>query len=142
MNALLSQRPVSLATPPSVIDEQPHHMEDYIYHRPVLVSELIDLLAARPGALVVDGTCGGGGHAEAILRTGADVLCLDHDPDAISHAGERLSGFGGRVTLRQANFRDAGKVLDELGIIGIGGALLDLGVSSRQLENGERGFSV
>jgi 16S rRNA (cytosine1402-N4)-methyltransferase len=142
MNALLSQRPVSLATPPSVIDEQPHHMEDYIYHRPVLVSELIDLLAARPGALVVDGTCGGGGHAEAILRTGADVLCLDQDPDAISHAGERLSGFGGRVTLRQANFRDAGKVLDELGIIGIGGALLDLGVSSRQLENGERGFSV
>jgi 16S rRNA (cytosine1402-N4)-methyltransferase len=142
MNALLSERPLPLATSPVVVEEETPSMEDYIYHRPVLVSEVIELLAPRPGALVVDGTCGGGGHAEAILQTGANVLGLDQDPDAISHAGERLSGFGSRVTLRQANSRDAGKVLDELGIIGIGGALLDLGVSSRQLENGERGFSI
>src|SRR6185437_7504015 len=93
-------------------------------------------------SLVVDGTCGGGGHTAEILRTGADVLALDQDPDAIAFAGEKLADYGGRVTLVQANFREAGKVLDELGIVGIGGALLDLGVSSRQLENASRGFSV
>ncbi|PZR73243.1 MAG: 16S rRNA (cytosine(1402)-N(4))-methyltransferase [Chthoniobacterales bacterium] len=117
-------------------------MEDFTYHRPVLVTEAVELLAPRAGALIVDATCGGGGHSAEILRIGADVLALDQDPDAIEHAGERLSQFGARVTLRQANFRDAGKVLDELGIVGIGGALLDLGVSSRQLENASRGFSV
>jgi 16S rRNA (cytosine1402-N4)-methyltransferase len=73
---------------------------------------------------------------------GADVLALDQDPDAIEFAGGKLAEYGGRVTLRQANFREAGKVLDDLGIVGIGGALLDLGVSSRQLENASRGFSV
>jgi 16S rRNA (cytosine1402-N4)-methyltransferase len=108
----------------------------------VLVAEAVELLAPRPGALVVDATCGGGGHTEEILRTGADVLALDQDPDAIEHASERLTPFGGRVTLRQINFRNVGEVLDQLGIAGIGGALLDLGVSSRQLENAERGFSV
>ena len=117
-------------------------MEDFTYHRPVLVEEAIELLAPRPGTLVIDGTCGGGGHTEAILRTGADVLALDQDPDAIAYASDRLAQFGGRATLRRANFRDAGKVLAELGISQIGGALLDLGVSSRQLENSDRGFSM
>ena len=117
-------------------------MEDFIYHRPVLAAEAIELLAPRPGGLIVDATCGGGGHTEAILRAGADVLALDQDPDAIQHAGDRLSEFGGRVTLRQGNFREADKILDELGIARIGGALLDIGVSSRQLENAGRGFSL
>jgi 16S rRNA (cytosine1402-N4)-methyltransferase len=90
----------------------------------------------------VDGTCGGGGHTEAILKAGADVLALDQDPEAIEHAREQLAHVGGRVTLRQANFRNTDKVLDELGIATIGGAMLDLGVSSRQLENAERGFSI
>jgi len=71
-----------------------------------------------------------------------DVLALDQDPDAIRHAGDRLREFGGRVTLRQGNFRNADKILDELGVAQIGGALLDIGVSSRQLENAERGFSL
>ena len=141
MNALLFERPIWFATGPLEMEEA-QEMEDFTYHRPVLVTEAVELLAPRAGALVVDATCGGGGHTAEILRTGADVLALDQDPDAIKHAGERLAQFGGRVTLRQANFRDAGKVLDELGIVGIGGALLDLGVSSRQLENAERGFSV
>jgi 16S rRNA (cytosine1402-N4)-methyltransferase len=124
-------------------EEEAAQMEDdFTYHRPVLANEVIELLAPRPGALVVDGTCGGGGHSELILGRGADVLCLDQDPDAIAYASDRLAEFGGRVTLAQANFRDAGKVLDQLGIIAIGGALLDLGVSSRQLENGDRGFSI
>ena len=117
-------------------------MEDFTYHRPVLVTESLELLSPHPGSLVVDGTAGGGGHTEVILKTGADVLALDQDPDAIEHAREDLSHFGGRVTLRQANFRDADKILDELGIRKIGGALLDLGVSSRQLENAARGFSM
>ncbi len=117
-------------------------MEDFTYHRPVLVSELIELLAPHPGSLILDGTCGGGGHTEAILDTGADVLALDQDPDALEFAGARLTNFGSRVTLRRANFRAAGEVLDELGIAQIGGALLDLGVSSRQLENADRGFSL
>ena len=84
-------------------------MEDFTYHRPVLASEAVELLAPRPGSLVVDATCGGGGHTEAILQSGADVLALDQDPDAIQHAREKLARFGGRVTLRQANFRYADK---------------------------------
>ena len=142
MNALLFERSVWFATGPLVVEEEAQEMEDFTYHRPVLVSEAIELLAPRPGALVVDATSGGGGHTEAILRTGADVLALDQDPDAIEHLGERFGEFGNRVTLRQANFRDTGKLLDDLGIAQIGGALLDLGVSSRQLENAERGFSL
>jgi 16S rRNA (cytosine1402-N4)-methyltransferase len=142
MNALLFERPVWFATGPLVLEEEAHEMEDYTYHRPVLAREVVELLAPKPGSLLVDGTCGGGGHTEAILATGADVLALDQDPDAIEHARTELAPFGGRVTLRKANFRHADKVLDELEITGIGGAVVDLGVSSRQLENAERGFSM
>jgi 16S rRNA (cytosine1402-N4)-methyltransferase len=142
MNALLFERSIWFASGPLAFEEEAQEMEDFIYHRPVLAAEVIELLAPRPGALIVDATCGGGGHTEAILRAGADVLALDQDPGAIRHAGDQLSEFGGRVTLRQSNFREADKILDELGIAQIGGALLDLGVSSRQLENAERGFSL
>jgi 16S rRNA (cytosine1402-N4)-methyltransferase len=141
INALLFERPIWFSTGPLEIEEA-QEMEDFTYHRPVLVTESVELLAPRAGSLVVDGTCGGGGHTAEILRAGADVVALDQDPDAIEFAKEKLSEYGGRVTLRQANFREAGKVLDELGVVGIGGALLDLGVSSRQLENASRGFSV
>ena len=142
MNALLFERPVWFATGPLILEEEPQEMEDFTYHRPVLATEAVELLAPRPGSLVVDATIGGGGHTEAILKTGADVLGLDQDPEAIEHARDALSPFGGRVTLRQVNFRNADKVLGELGIKTIGGALLDIGVSSRQLENAERGFSM
>jgi 16S rRNA (cytosine1402-N4)-methyltransferase len=142
INALLFERPIWFSTGPLEVEEAAQEMEDFTYHRPVLVRESVELLAPRAGSLVVDGTCGGGGHTAEILRTGADVVALDQDPDAIAFAGEKLADYGGRVTLVQANFREAGKVLDELGIVGIGGALLDLGVSSRQLENANRGFSV
>jgi 16S rRNA (cytosine1402-N4)-methyltransferase len=141
INALLFERPIWFSTGPLQVEEA-QEMEDFTYHRPVLVSESVELLAPRPGSLVVDGTCGGGGHSAEILRTGADVVALDQDPDAIEFAREKLAEYGGRVTLVQANFREAGRVLDELGVVGIGGALLDLGVSSRQLENASRGFSV
>ncbi len=116
-------------------------IEDFVYHRPVLLREVLGLLKPKPGLLIVDGTCGGGGHTEALLQSGADVLGLDQDPDAVRHVSERLTHFGRRLIVRQANFRHAASVLDELGISTIGGVLLDLGVSSRQLENAQRGFS-
>jgi 16S rRNA (cytosine1402-N4)-methyltransferase len=142
MNALLFERPIRFATGPLLIEEEAQEMEDIIYHRPVLAAEAIELLAPRAGSLIVDGTCGGGGHTEAILHAGADVLALDQDPDAIEFARARLTKLGRRVTFQRANFRNAGSVLDQLGIAKIGGAILDLGVSSRQLENAERGFSL
>ena len=142
MNVSLFERPVWFATGPLLLEEEAHEMEDFTYHRPVLAQETIDLLAPRAGSLVVDGTCGGGGHTEAILKAGADVLALDQDPEAIAQTRDQVAHLGARVTLRQANFRDADRVLDELGIATIGGALLDLGVSSRQLENADRGFSI
>jgi 16S rRNA (cytosine1402-N4)-methyltransferase len=142
MKALLFDRPVWFATGPAVPEEEAHDMEDFTYHRSVLATEVIDLLTPRPGSLIVDGTCGGGGHTEAILAMGADVLALDQDPDAIAEVSEKLAGFGSRVTLRQINFRYTDQVLNEIGVAKIGGALLDLGVSSRQLENAERGFSM
>ena len=142
MNTLLFERPVWFATDPLIVEEEAHEMEDFIYHRPVLEKEVVELLEPKPGSFIVDGTCGGGGHTEALLESGANVLALDQDPDAVQHVSEQLASFGRRVTVRQANFRHAARVLDELGIRTIGGALLDLGVSSRQLENAERGFSL
>src|SRR6202171_781234 len=141
INALLFERPIWFATGPLQVEEA-QEMEDFTYHRPVLVSESVELLAPRAGSLVVDGTCGGGAPTAGMLGPGARAVALDQDPDAIEFAREKLAEYGGRVTLCQANFREAGKVLDELGVVGIGGALLDLGVFSRQLGNASRGFSV
>src|SRR5947199_6749235 len=139
MNALLFERSVWFATGPLILEEEAQQMEDFIYHRPVLAEEVVELLAPKPRSLVVDGTCGGGGHTEALLKAGADVLALDQDPDAVQHVTEQLARFGRRLVVRQANFRHAASVLDELGIRTISGALLDLGISSRQLKNAERG---
>src|SRR6266436_7230436 len=138
------QRALWLAVDPPAAEEEPEPqpIEDFAYHRPVLQTEVLGILKPKPGFLIVDGTCGGGGHTEALLQSGADVLALDQDPDAVQHVSEQLASFGRRVTVRQANFRHTASVLDELGIRTIGGALLDLGVSSRQLENAERGFSL
>jgi 16S rRNA (cytosine1402-N4)-methyltransferase len=143
MNSLLLERFVRFAADPLIAEEEEaQEMEDFIYHRPVLARGVVELLEPKPGSLVVDATCGGGGHTEALLESGADVLALDQDPDAVEHVSEQLARFGPRLTVRQANFRHTAKVLDDLGIRIIGGALLDLGVSSRQLENAERGFSL
>jgi 16S rRNA (cytosine1402-N4)-methyltransferase len=141
INRLWFERPVWVAVDPLIVEEEACEMEDFIYHRPVFEKEVVELLEPKPGSLIVDGTCGGGGHTEALLESGADLLALDQDPDAVQQVSERLVRFGRRVAVRQANFRHTAGVLDELGIRTIGGALLDLGVSSRQLENPERGFS-
>jgi 16S rRNA (cytosine1402-N4)-methyltransferase len=142
MSTVWLERPVDDAAEPRTAEEEAHAMEDFVYHRPVLQREVLELLTPKPGSLIVDGTCGGGGHTEALLETGADVLALDRDPAAVEHVSKRLARLGRRIIVRQANFRHIASVLDELGIRTIGGALLDLGVSSRQLENAARGFSL
>ncbi len=141
LNPVWYAPPAWFAIDQGAAEESAEPMENFLYHRPVLQREVLELLKPKPGLLVVDGTCGGGGHTEALLGTGADVVALDQDPDAVRHVNERLAHLGRRIIVRQANFRHADCVLDELGIRTIGGALLDLGVSSRQLENAERGFS-
>ena len=142
INPLWIAPPAWFAVDPIAPDDSAQPAEDFIYHRPVLRREVFELLNAKAGLLILDGTCGGGGHTEALLESGADVLALDQDPDAVRYVAERLAHLGRRIIVRQANFRHADCVLDELGIRTIGGALLDLGVSSRQLENAERGFSL
>jgi 16S rRNA (cytosine1402-N4)-methyltransferase len=142
MSTVWLERPAGAAAEAGIAEEEAHAMEDLVYHRPVLQREVLELLTPKPGSLIVDGTCGGGGHTEALLESGADVLALDRDPDAVEYVSKRLARLGRRIIVRQANFRHTACVLDELGIRTIGGALLDLGVSSRQLENAERGFSL
>src|SRR5438045_9226095 len=105
MNALLFERPIWFATSPLMFEEEAQDREEFIYHRPVLVREAIELLAPRAGALVRDATCGGGGHSAAILKPGADVLALDQDPDAIAEATNRLAEFGTALTLQRRRFR-------------------------------------
>ena len=142
MNPLWIQPVAWLAIDPGASEEEAAQpAEDVVYHRPVLQRETLEFLKPKAGVLILDATCGGGGHTEAFLESGANVLALDQDPDAVRHVSEHLARFGRRIIVRQANFRDADDVLDELGISSIGGVLLDLGVSSRQLENAERGFS-
>lgn len=111
------------------------------YHIPVLRDPVLTLLQPTPGRLFVDGTLGGGGHAEAILEAGADVLGIDQDPDALAFATRRLSRFGMRFRPAAGNFADAAAIVPAFGVSLCAGVLLDLGVSSWQLDTPERGFS-
>jgi 16S rRNA (cytosine1402-N4)-methyltransferase len=110
-------------------------------HLPVLADEVIHFLAPASGQVVCDGTLGAGGHAERILAAGARLIGLDRDPAALAIARERLAPFADRVTMVHATFADAREVLAGLGIDQVDGLLLDLGVSSIQLDEPERGFS-
>jgi 16S rRNA (cytosine1402-N4)-methyltransferase len=113
-------------------------------HLPVLPEEVLALLDPAPGGIYLDGTVGGGGHARLILEASAPdgrLIGLDRDPSALRKAAEVLAPFGGRVVLRHRNFSEAAAVLTELGISGLDGMLLDLGVSSHQLDEASRGFS-
>ena len=112
-------------------------------HRPALLEECLNALDLRPGSNVVDGTVGGGGHAAAILeRTAPDgrLIGLDLDADAIRVSTERLELFGDRVALIQESFRNLGEVVTRCGAPLVDAVLLDLGVSSHQLDSPERGF--
>ncbi|HPX70713.1 MAG TPA: 16S rRNA (cytosine(1402)-N(4))-methyltransferase RsmH [Bacillota bacterium] len=113
-------------------------------HVPVLCNELIEGLDIKPRGTYVDGTLGGGGHSEAITRrlTSEGLLVgIDRDADAIKAASQRLLKAACRTEFVQANYSDIKAVLTQLGIAAIDGAILDLGVSSFQLDNPERGFS-
>jgi 16S rRNA (cytosine1402-N4)-methyltransferase len=115
-------------------------------HTPVLLERTVELLAPaleREGAVLVDGTLGMGGHAEAFLERFANVTLvgIDRDPEALAIAGERLARFGDRIHLVHAVYDQIGTVLDGLGLTRASGVLLDLGVSSLQLDRVERGFS-
>ncbi len=113
-------------------------------HIPVLLKESVDALAIKSGAIILDGTLGGGGHtAEIVRRFGSTVkvIGLDLDKDAFLRAEESIGAMEHDTFFRESNFQDADKVLDELNITHVDGVLLDLGISSFQLEVGERGFS-
>lgn len=112
-------------------------------HQPALLNECLEFLGLVPGSVVVDGTVGGGGHASAILdRTAPDGLLigLDRDSLAIDAASRRLEPFGDRVTLLHESFRNLDHALTRIGIEQIDAVLLDLGVSSHQLDEPSRGF--
>ena len=111
-------------------------------HEPVMVAEVLDVLAPSRGGLFIDCTVGLGGHSRALLEAGADrVLGLDRDPSALAIARQTLSAFGERVELVHADYRELDRVLGERGIDGVSGTLADLGVSSMQLDEEGRGFS-
>ena len=113
---------------------------DNAYHAPVLAAEVVSLLAGA--RRVLDGTLGGGGHSLALLEAGSDVTALDRDPSALSVAGDRLAGFmaAGRFRAYEGNYAYPERI-DELEGARFDGILLDLGVSSRQLDDAGRGFS-
>jgi 16S rRNA (cytosine1402-N4)-methyltransferase len=113
-------------------------------HLPVMVEEVMTALSPRPGSFQVDGTVGGGGHALRILEaTSPDgrLLGLDADPRAIERVGRRLASFGDRLVLRNTNFEHLDSVARSVGWDHVDGILLDLGLSSFQLSETERGFS-
>ncbi len=111
---------------------------------PVLLEEVLQYLDCRPDRIYVDGTVGSGGHSRKILERSSPtgkLIGLDWDEEAIERARKNLSLFEGRVALRKGNFKDLKSVLKSLSIPGVDGILLDLGVSTEQLESRERGFS-
>jgi len=113
-------------------------------HVPVMLDEALEMLGCRSGGRYVDGTLGGGGYAEAILRASAPdglLIGVDWDADAIERAGERLSAFKDRLILKRASFAELPQVLGELEMIPVDGVVADLGVSSFHLDQPERGFS-
>ena len=113
------------------------------HHVSVLLEECLDGLDIKPGGIYVDGTLGGAGHSSRIaaqLTTGR-LIGIDRDPVALKAAGERLAPYGDRVTLVHSNFCEIKQVLQDLQIPGVDGILLDLGVSSPQLDDAQRGFS-
>jgi 16S rRNA (cytosine1402-N4)-methyltransferase len=111
-------------------------------HIPVLLDEVIDSLAIRPGETHVDGTFGAGGYSRAILNSGAGrVIAFDRDPDAIAEGAALVAESGGRLTLVHRCFSEMDAALAEQGIESVDGVVLDIGVSSMQLDRADRGFS-
>lgn len=118
-------------------------MMDTPVHVPVLLWECIENLNIDPEGTYLDGTLGLGGHSFEIASRlkGGRLICIDRDESAIERAGKRLAPFGDKVTMIHGNFSDAAELLDNAGISSVDGMLFDLGVSSPQLDEAERGFS-
>ena len=113
------------------------------HHISVLLDECIEALNIKPDGIYVDGTLGGAGHSSEVAKrlTTGRLIGIDRDPIALKAAGERLEPYKNNVTLVHSNFCEIKQVLSDLGIPGVDGILLDLGVSSPQLDDGARGFS-
>jgi 16S rRNA (cytosine1402-N4)-methyltransferase len=118
-------------------------MSESFYHASVLLQESIEALAIRPDGVYVDGTLGAGGHSQEIARrlTTGVLVAIDRDQNALDHAAERLAPWADRIRFVKSNFERVTEILDELGLEGADGMLFDLGVSSPQLDDAERGFS-
>ena len=113
-------------------------------HIPVLFDECIEALDIKEDGIYVDGTVGGAGHSEQIakrLKESGRLICIDRDSDAIEAAGKRLEPYKDRVNIVKSNYSDIKKIIKEQGITHVDGILLDLGVSSHQIDSPERGFS-
>jgi 16S rRNA (cytosine1402-N4)-methyltransferase len=110
-------------------------------HIPVLLDEVLEALAPRPGATIVDGTFGAGGYTRALLAAGARVIAIDRDPTAIAAGQDLVAASAGRLTLVQARFSEMDAVVRELGRTTVDGVVLDVGVSSMQIDEIGRGFS-
>jgi 16S rRNA (cytosine1402-N4)-methyltransferase len=110
-------------------------------HQPVLLDEVVSLLKPGVGKVIADGTLGGGGHAEALLEAGATVIGVDRDPRAVDAARHRLARFGPRFRAVEGNFAELEDILRHEQLLAVDGLLLDLGMSSLQLEDPSRGFS-
>lgn len=114
------------------------------WHQPVMLTEVLTYLDPKEGQIIIDGTLGGAGHSSAILKKLGDsglLIGIDQDQEAINYAKQRLSKISSRYRIFQSNYRNFDQCLAQLGISQIDGFLLDLGVSSHQLDEGERGFS-
>ncbi len=117
-------------------------MDTGFYHEPVLLKDVIDSLCINKKGIYVDGTVGGAGHAQAILQdTKGFLIGIDRDEEALSIAAQKLARFGSRKILVKGNFADLSDILTKLNIEKVDAVLLDLGVSSHQLDAAERGFS-
>ena len=112
------------------------------HHVSVLFHEALHFLAVGPSKIYVDATLGGAGHTEAILKAGGRVIGIDRDPEALANAEELLGAYGEAVVLRRSNFSELASVVAQEAPEGVDGVLLDLGVSSHQLDRAERGFSL
>lgn len=117
--------------------------ENYDYHVPIMLEAVLDALCVSSGGLYFDGTLGGAGHTRAILNQSSEnrVIATDLDDDAISHAKSIIESSKGRLRVIKSNFKDCGDVFESLEIDTLDGALLDLGISSHQIDSAERGFS-
>jgi 16S rRNA (cytosine1402-N4)-methyltransferase len=119
-------------------------MEQAFHHVPIMVREILEQLDPQPGGVYLDGTLGGGGHAQAVLSRIAPtgrLVGIDRDEEALDAARSRLAEYGDALTTLHGNYKDAPALLSTAGIDTLQGALLDLGVSSWQLDSAQRGFS-